>query len=130
VGGEKEDLLRNLASQKFLEKAGLRKEGFLRRFKFIRGKWRYVSLQCSARRMEVVEDIDQNLNIAYLCCVFCLFSCVYPNRSDSMSNFFMSAVATMTTAAITAIVSRGVSVSDGAGGSGAVVEMSTCSVRG
>jgi len=32
--------VRNVASQKVLEKAGFRKEGTVRKFKFIRGEWR------------------------------------------------------------------------------------------
>jgi RimJ/RimL family protein N-acetyltransferase len=32
--------VRNVASQKVLEKAGFRKEGIIRKFKFIRGEWR------------------------------------------------------------------------------------------
>jgi len=32
--------VRNVASQKVLEKAGFRREGIIRKFKFIRGEWR------------------------------------------------------------------------------------------
>jgi RimJ/RimL family protein N-acetyltransferase len=36
--------VRNLASQRVLEKAGFSKEGTVRRFKFIRGEWRDMFL--------------------------------------------------------------------------------------